>query len=139
MTAPLYEVIHSLALKIVDASARNDENSGAEAYAVLKELCESNEGTKLDHPLQWEALGDFSESYIEAQTAYEKGLSCSSRLKLAEYSASIKLAMAESHFDNQNLKEAKRLAAEAKIEATKIKNMELRSAINEFLIQVSHT
>lgn len=48
MTAPLYEVIHSLALKIVDASARNDENSGAEAYAVLKELCESNEGTKLD-------------------------------------------------------------------------------------------
>lgn len=120
MAAPLYEVIHGLALKIVNTSARNDENSGANAYEVLKELCENNEGTKLDNPLQWEAVGDFSENNIEAQAAYEKGLSSASRLKLAKYSASIKLAMAESHFDQRNLEEAQRLAAEAKTEATKL-------------------
>lgn len=69
----------------------------AEAYDILRTLCETNEGGNSDHPLQWEALGDFSENHIVALNAYKKGLSCSEKLGLSEYSASIIFAMAESY------------------------------------------
>lgn len=139
MRPPIYDEVHNLALAIVNASELDDDDLGAVAYKTLIDLCITHENTELNHPLQWEALGDFSESHNEAIQAYEKGLNCSNKLGLSEYSASIKLAMAESYFDQQNLVEAQRLALEANIEASVINNIELKASINEFLNMVRHT
>lgn len=139
MIAPLYDAVHELALDIANASASEDDQAGSDAYDALKELCQNQEGSELDHPLQWEALGDFSESHKKALQAYQKGLSCSSKLDLPEYSASIKFAMAESYFEQENLSKAQQLASEASAETASIDDKELKVAINEFLNEVSHT
>jgi hypothetical protein len=139
MTAPLYDVVHNLALEIANASATNNEQAGLEAYDALKELCLSQEGSDLDHPLQWEALGDFSDNHEDALQAYQKGLVCSSKLGLIEYTASIKFAMAESYFEQNNISKAQQLASEANTEAACIDDNELKVAINEFLNEVSNT
>jgi tetratricopeptide (TPR) repeat protein len=139
MTAPLYDAVHVLALDMTNASASENDQAGSVAYEALKELCQSQEGSELDHPLQWEALGDFSESHEEALQAYRKGFSCSSKLDLPEYSASIKFAMAEIYFEQKNLQKAQRLASEASNEAASTNDNELKLAISEFLNEVSHT
>jgi hypothetical protein len=102
----------------------------------LKELCALNEGGELDHPLQWEALGDFSESHVDALAAYEKGLQCAARLRLPEYKASIKFAMAESYFGEGNVAEARRLIREARTDAKGSADDELKAAIKEFLAEL---
>jgi hypothetical protein len=134
MQPPLYEVIHGLALDITNAVAIEDDDLAAEAYSLLKELCEGQEGTALDHPLQWEALGDFSEGHEEAMQAYNKGLNCSKRLGLSEYSASTKFAMAESYFEQSDISEAQRLALEVRAEINN--DNELTEAVNEFLNEI---
>lgn len=139
MIAPLYDTVHELALDIANASESENDQAGSDAYDILKELCLSQEGSDLDHPLQWEALGDFSESHEEAMQAYQKGLSCSSKLDLPEYSASIKFAMAESYFEKKNINKAKQLATEASAEASSTNDNELKVVINEFLNEISHT
>lgn len=139
MIAQLYDIVHGLALDIANASEAENDQAGSEAYKALKELCQSHEGGELDHPLQWEALGDFSETHEEALQAYQKGLICSSKLGFTEYSASIKLAMAESYFEQENINKAQQLASEASIEAESTVDNELKAAINEFLKEVSHT
>lgn len=139
MTAPLYNIVHNLAQNIVNASTADDNQAGFEAYNVLKALCEKHEGGELDHPLQWEALGDFSESHEEALQAYQKGLICSLKLNLAEYSASIKYAMAEIYYEQENFSKAQQFAAEANTDAANIANMDLKTAISEFLSEIHNT
>ncbi len=139
MTAPLYDDIHGLALDLVNASAAENVQAGIEAYEALKELCTSHEETELDHPLQWEALGDFSENHENALNSYQKGLSCALKLNLTEYSASIKFAIAETYSEQQNLHDAIRYASEASSEAESICDKELTAAINTFLDEISRT
>lgn len=139
MVAPLYDIVHGLALDMANASASGNEQTGSDAYDVLKELCKNEEGGELDHPLQWEALGDFSENHEEALRAYKKGLSCASKLDLPEYSASIKFALAESYFEQNDLDKAQELATEASSEADSTNDNELKVAINELLNELRHT
>ena len=136
MRPPLCEKVHNLALGIVDASADADEAREAEAYAALKNLCELNEGGDLDHPLQWEALGDFSESHAAALQAYEKGLQCAARLRLPEYKASIRFAMAESYQAEGDVAEARKLALEARTDAKGTADDELKAAIKQLLVEI---
>lgn len=137
MQPPLNEEVHDLALRIVNASAGDDESAAAEAYAALKNLCELNEGGDLDHPLQWEALGDFSESHVTALQAYEKGLHCALLLNLAEYTASIKFAMAESYHAEGQGADAYKFVREAKADAKNTGDDELKTAIKEFLAEIT--
>jgi hypothetical protein len=136
MRPPLYGAVHDLAVAIVNASADADEARAAESYAALRNLCESNAGGERDHPLQWEALGDFSESHAVALAAYEKGLQCAVRLRLPEYMASIKFALAESHHGEGDVAEARRLIREAKADAKGSADEELKEAINQFLAEI---
>jgi hypothetical protein len=136
MQAPLYDEVNELAIDIVNASANDDEKSADAAYAKLKDLCDSHDGGSLDHPLQWEALGDFSDSLEAAISAYEKGLQCASRQSLPEYAASIKFAMAESYYEQENFVDARRLVSEAKAAADNTNDIELQAAINGFLDEI---
>jgi len=138
MNAALYDIIHSLALDITNASATENDQAGLDAYDTLKKLCHDQESSDLDHPLQWEALGDFSEDHLEANEAYQKGLNCAIKLALPEYCASLKLAMAERFFEQQMLPEAQRLALEASSDAENIDDDILKQAIKALLNDIDH-
>lgn len=129
MRAPLHDKVLGLALDIVDASQTGHEAAGAKAYAKLKHLCERNAGTERDHPLQWEALGDFAESHDDSIAAYGRGLDCATRLRLADYAASIRFAIAEIHRERGDATVAAELARAAQATATG----ELKIAIERFL------
>jgi hypothetical protein len=136
MRPPLEEKVLDLTQRIVDAATAGDDAGAAETYAALKALCELNQGGELDHPLQWEALGDFAESHAESLEAYAKGLERASRLRLSEYRASIKLAMAEIHHAEGNIDEARSFVLGARSAAKGIDDDDLKAAIKELLAEI---
>lgn len=137
MKTPLHDIVHKLALDIINASATDDIQAGADAYEALSQLCHDQEGTELDHPLQWEALGDFSDKPESAMQAYEKGLACAEKLALSEYLASIRFAMAESCYAQNDLAKARELAIQANTDAATTQDQELKTAISEWLNEIS--
>ena len=113
MKSPLYDSVNRLAIEIVNASAAEDEKTLEKGYDELRKLCFKNENTEKDHPLQWEALGDFSASNTDSIASYEKGLIAARNLHLPEYEASILFAMAEANLDEGDLHSAVQFASEA--------------------------
>ncbi len=135
MRAPLYEEIHRLSLIIVNATLEENDQQASDAYEALNNLCLENEASERDHPLQWEALGDFSEKHLSALEAYQKGLALSQKLALPEYTASILLAMAESYLEEGSTTKAMQLLDEAKNEASHSNDQALKAAIDELLAE----
>lgn len=133
MKAALHDEVYRLSSEIVNAVEKNQQESQHKAYTELKGLCESNQESELNHPIQWEALGDFSENPAEALAAYQFGLKCAEKLELVEYKASILFAMAECYLEQGSLDDAAQWALLAQQQADGIENNELKSAINEFL------
>ena len=131
MKAPLYDEVHRLAIDIANASAVDDFTSGAKAYDELRLLCFKNENKTTNHPLQWEALGDFSDNFKDATEAYLKGLSCAKELMLFEYESSILFALAELNLEEGNLESSNELAEKAK--SIKHGNVELHDEIAQFI------
>ena len=133
MRAPHHDIINGLSIKLVNASIKGNDTQALAAYEILATLCIDNEGSKNDHPLQWEALGDFAETHDQAIHAYKKGLVCSKALGLSDYTASLLFAMTESYAEEHELDNAYQLATQAKTEADKTDQVELKSAINQFI------
>jgi hypothetical protein len=133
MNAELYDKVRDLSVNIVNASENQQPDLESKAYLELKTLCESNQYSDLDHPIQWEALGDFSENPVDALAAYKKGLACSEKLELTEYKASILFAMAECYLEQGKIDDAAQFSLLAQHQAEGGKNEQLKSAIREFL------
>lgn len=138
MIAPLYDVIVGLAGDLVRASEKNNEQLAEENYECLLNLCNEHKSTEFDHPLQWEALGDFSTSLDDSVRAYNTGLECAERLGLTGYLASIRFALAEIYAERGDHEGAKQLCAEAKQHANDSDQADdaLKAAIDEFLVEL---
>ena len=140
MKPPLYDEVHQLSIEVVNASSAENTQEKWIAYNKLRELCALHENTENDHPLQWEALADFTANDEQAISIYQKALRCSELLGLDEYSASINLEMAERHQANKKTELALKLAHRANELANTTNNLELRREISEFLLSaVGHT
>ena len=137
MKAPLYNKVHQLSLDIVNAS--EDLKLEWEKYNNLKLFCEKNEKSKNNHPLQWEALADFTTDNNQSLLIYKKALELANELSLNDYSVSIYFAMAERHFSSGNVEQAFNLAYQANELAKSINNLELKQEISEFLLTISKT
>ncbi|WP_444912958.1 hypothetical protein [Microbulbifer sp. PAAF003] len=133
MITPLYDDVHGLALEIVNKSASGDKAGCQDSLNSLERLCAKYAGGELDHPLQWEALGDFSESCEDAIQAYTQGLNCSIKLDLPLYSASIALEMAERFLMLNKQDEALEFSHKARIYCVSAEDYELQESINNFL------
>jgi hypothetical protein len=137
MKPPLYDSVHQMALDMVLASEAGDTKLKWSIYQDIKALCEHNEGTDQDHPLQWEALADFTSDDEVAMTLYERALSIALQLNLSEYAASALLAMAERNLDLGNIIIAITLAEKANSFALNTENLDLRRDVCEFLLQAN--
>jgi len=133
MKAPLYNDILKLSQEIATASSDNDETSRLAACQNLQKLCATNQDSPTDHPLQWEALGDFTEDGDQAIDIYQIGLSTAEKMNLDNFQASIYLSMAQRYNEFNELDSALEYAKLADNVAKNITSDELKTEISDFL------
>jgi len=133
MKAPLYDEILDICQDIAKASAASDEDARNEACKNLQKLCASNQGSPKDHPLQWEALADFTDDGDLAMDIYEIGLSTAEKLKLPTFTASIYLAMAQRQHEFEEQEKALEYGKKAEQASQSIDSEELKNDIKTFL------
>ena len=134
MNSDIYEKVLCLAEDIVNASSVDDTKAQWNSYNALLQLCEANEESELDHPLQWEALGDFTNDNTKAVEIYEKALKVAEGYGLIDYCASIQLALAERYLAQGISNKAREYAVLAGSAAKQTKDLDLRREISEFLL-----
>lgn len=136
MKAPLYDEILNICQQIAKASADNNDDLRNAACKDLQKLCATSQGTPKDHPLQWEALGDFTEDGDLAMDIYEIALATASKLTLPTFTASVYLAMAQRQQEFEENSKALEYAKQAEIASESIDNEELKQEIKSFLVQL---
>ena len=132
MKAPLFDDIISLSQNIADASASENDDSRELNYKALIKLCAHNENTPKDHPLQWEALADFTLDSEQSIDIYQKGLDCAQRLALTNATASIYLSMAMRYQEMEEVDNAKDYSQKAVELVDQLTNDDLKADIAEF-------
>lgn len=131
---PHHEKILKFSLNIVNAKNNAEEQ---EAYNQIDELCQHHKGTELDHPFQWETLADFTlNNTDEALTIYSYALKVAQCKKLTKYIASINLAIAELHYQLEDLNNASFYAHEAYKAAKLSSDLELKQHINDLITSI---
>lgn len=133
MKAPLYDEILDICQQIANASAEGSDEVRNEACKNLQKLCATNQDSPKDHPLQWEALGDFTDEVDLAMDIYEIGLNSADKLKLPTFTASIYLAMAQRQQEFEETDKATEYAKQAEIASKNIDSVELKQEIQTFL------
>ncbi len=132
---PHHEKIHQLALEIVNSE--NDE-SECLAYKEIINICEAHKSTVLDHPFQWETLGDFTFNNPEkALLYYLYGLELAQKANLNEYVGSIRLAMAEQYQELKDFEKSWECLDSANKALTTSSDLTLKQEVSEALLSAS--
>jgi len=129
----LYKSVHTLAEKLVEAADKEDRETFDALYAELKAICIENEGTEKDHPVQWETLADFTEEVEDAVDVYEKALAKAVDINEKDYMASIAYSIATLLIELGQTDEAIKRLQDAKINANKSEDTELKADIEALL------
>tara|TARA_R110002050_G_scaffold200781_2_gene335803 strand:- start:204 stop:614 length:411 start_codon:yes stop_codon:yes gene_type:complete len=133
MKAPLYNEILEICQQIANASTEGNDEARTNACKDLQKLCATNQDSPKDHPLQWEALGDFTEDGDMAMDIYDIALASASKLGLATFTASIYLSMAQRQQEFEESDKAIEYAKQAEIASVGIDDNELKEEIKTFL------
>jgi hypothetical protein len=102
-------------------------------YAELKAVCMDNENTDKDHPVQWEALADFTEELEDAEAAYEKALEKATAINSKDYMSSVAFSLAALQIELGKTDAATKNLQDAQISANKIEDKDLKREIDELL------
>jgi len=133
MKAPLYNEILDICQNIANASAKDNDEARTSACKDLQKLCSINQNSPKDHPLQWEALADFTEDGEQAMDIYQIALAIAEQLKLDTFIASAYLAMAQRQQEFEENSKAVEYANLANTAAQNITSEELKQEIQELL------
>ncbi|NQY89744.1 MAG: hypothetical protein HRT51_18770 [Colwellia sp.] len=133
MKAPLYNEILDICQNIANASAKDNDEARTSACNDLQKLCATNQNSPKDHPLQWEALADFTEDGEQAMDIYQIALAIAEQLKLETFTASVYLAMAQRQQEFEESSKALAYANLANTAAQNINSEELKQEVQEFL------
>mgnify|MGYP000742303143 FL=1 len=136
MKAPLYDEILDICQQIANASSESNDEVRNNACKNLQKLCATNQDSPKDHPLQWEALGDFTEDGDLAMDIYEIALASAEKLNLATFTASIYLAMAQRQQEFEESDKAIEYAKQAETASVNIDRDELKQEIKSFLADI---
>ena len=131
---PHYEKVLDLALEIVNAE---DKTAEWQAYNQLNLICQTHENSDLDHPFQWETLGDYTRDPEKALPIYFKALNLAVLKGFNDYIASINLAISEQYKELRNFDKAWEYANLAQESANKLSDLSLKQDISEILIELS--
>ncbi len=136
MKAPLYNDILAICQEIANASNTDNDELRLTSCKKLQVLCATNQNSPKDHPLQWEALADFTEDGEQAMDIYEVALATAEKLALPVFTASAYLAMALRQVEFEEKEQALVFANKANEAAQPIESEELKAEITELLAQL---
>jgi tetratricopeptide (TPR) repeat protein len=131
MKAPLYDDILKLCQTMANASANENEKARIEAHKALQKLCQSNADTPKDHPLQWEALADFTDDGDQAIDIYQLALNSAEKRSLMASQASIHLAIAQRYVEFEETEKAIEYITNAYDLLKHVESAELKTEITE--------
>ena len=106
MNKVLFNQVEKLAQEMMAAAEADNEEQFYALYDQLKHLCLEHQGSKKDHPVLWETLGDFSEENDDAIDAYNQAYQLAEQMKDNEYKASIQYALAQRYLEEDRKAEA---------------------------------
>lgn len=133
LNTKIYQTVYFLAEELMKADQIGDQQAFAALYKELKSICMDNDNTEKDHPVQWEALADFTEDFEEAIALYEKALEKAIAINAKDYMSSIGLSMASLQAQLGQTDLALATLQQAKISANKIEDKQLKHEIHELL------
>ncbi len=133
MKAPLYDEILDICQQIANASSTDNDEARENACKDLQKLCATHQSSPKDHPLQWEALADFTEDGDLAMEIYDIALASAEKLKLPTFTASAYLSMAQRQKEFEAVDKAIEYGNKAKIASENIESDELKQEIIDFL------
>jgi hypothetical protein len=133
MNTKLYKKVHQLAGNLMKAAVKEDRVTFTALFGELQSICDDNEQTDKDHPVQWETLADFTEDLAEAVTAYAKALVKAEAINSKDFMSSIAFSMATLQVELGLEGAAIESLQKAQVSANKIEDKELKTEITELL------
>jgi len=133
MNTKIYKEVLFLAKELMSCAHKKDQVSFDAYYAELKQLCDDNDGTDKDHPVQWETLADFTDDLELAVSLYDKALSKAIEINTKDYLSSIGFSVARLQVELGNKVSAIEYLEQAKIHSNKIIDKELKADIHDLL------
>jgi len=137
MNTKIYKHVHSLAKDLMQAVHRKNQVSFDQHYAELKQVCEDNEDTDKDHPVQWETLADFTDDFDLAISIYEKALLKAQAINSKDFLSSVAFAIASLQVELGDTKGAIEHLKNAKINSNKIADKDLKAEIEDLLVELN--
>ena len=133
MNTKIYKAVHGLAEKLLAAANKKNQEKFDALYAELKAICEDNEDTHKDHPVQWETLADFTSDYEEALAIYSKALVKAVAIDSKDFMSSIPFAMATLQAELGLVDAAIENLKNAQASAERIEDEDLKVEISKLL------
>jgi tetratricopeptide (TPR) repeat protein len=133
MNTKIYKRVLILAGDLMHAAQRKDQTRFDNLYSELKQVCDDNENTDKDHPVQWETLADFTDDYTLAISIYEKALAKAEEINSKDFRSSIGFSVASLQVELGEEEKAIEHLEKAKISCNKIADKELKDEIHALL------
>lgn len=133
MNTKIYKNVLSLTDNLMAAVQQKNQTRFDNYYLELKQLCEENENTDKDHPVQWETLADFTDDLALAVTIYEYALIKAQAINSKDFCSSIGYSIASLKVELGDRVGAIAHLEKAKISCNKIVDKELKAEIHDLL------
>lgn len=133
MNTKIYKEVLYLAKELMSCANKKDQAGFDAFYQELKQICQDNDGTDKDHPVQWETLGDFTDELEQAIGIYDKALEKAIAINSKDYLSSIGFSAALLKVELGDKVGAIQYLEQAKIHSNKIIDKELKAEIHDLL------
>ena len=138
MNTKIYKRVHTLAENLMGAVQKKDQTLFDNCYSELKTVCEDNENSDKDHPVQWETLADFTEDLTLAIALYDKALLKADAIKSKDFQSSIGFSIASLKLELGDKASAITYLSQAKINSKRIHDFELKAEIIDLLEKLTN-
>lgn len=133
MNTKIYKQVLSLTDSLLAAAQQQNQARFDGYYLELKQLCEENEKSDKDHPVQWETLADFTDDLALAVTIYQQALVKAEAINDKDFRSSIGFSIATLKVELGDKVGAIEYLEQAKISCNKIIDKELKAEIHDLL------
>ena len=139
MNTKIYKQVLSLTDSLLAAAQQQNQKRFDGFYAELKLLCDENENSDKDHPVQWETLADFTDDLALAVTIYEQALIKAEAINSKDFRSSIGYSIATLKVELGDTAGAVEHLEKAKISCNKIVDKELKAEIHDLLEELKNS
>ncbi|NQY50764.1 MAG: tetratricopeptide repeat protein [Colwellia sp.] len=133
MNTKIYKRVLFLTDNLLAAAQQKNQKRFDGFYLELKQLCEDNEKSDKDHPVQWETLADFTDDLDLAVTIYQQALVKAEAINSKDFRSSIGFSIAALKVELGDEAGAIEHLEQAKISCNKIADKELKAEIHDLL------